>query len=392
MATTIVTGVQYSGIWTLQQAHDALAAGTWTGITSTRLFTFGGNNYGQLGLGTQGTNISSPNQVGTLTTWTKIAGGGDNTHAIKTDGTLWAWGSNSFGSLGLGNTTQYSSPKQVGALTTWLSVAGAYRHTLAVKTDGTLWSWGLNNNGALGLGGVNTGNYSSPRQVGGATTWSKVAAGGYHSAAITTDGTLYAWGGNGFGQVGNGTQGTNILSPVQIGALTDWASVACGFTFTLGVRTNGAMYAWGLGNSGQLGLGNVTYYSSPKQVGALTTWSKISGGNYSAAAIKTDGTLWTWGAGADGQLGDGTSVSKSSPVQVGALTDWSEVTNGYYHCLAVRSKTLWGWGVNSSGQLGIGDNTKRSSPTQVGSLATWLNVSAGLYQSIAITSTTTGVP
>ena len=149
------------------------------------LWACGYNYYGQLGqqLG-QGdiTNYSSPVQVGTLTTWSQIAGGFRHTLATKTDGTLWACGYNNYGQLGQGNITNYSSPVQVGSLTTWSLVAGGDYHTLATKTDGTLWAWGYNNYGQLGTGDSYI-NYSSPVQVGSLTTWSKIAGGRYHTLA-----------------------------------------------------------------------------------------------------------------------------------------------------------------------------------------------------------------
>ena len=139
--TTITSGVQYSGIWTMQQVNAAIAAGTWTGLPE--LWTWGRNNLGQLGINNT-TSYSSPKQVGTLTTWLKIAGGYSFGIATKTDGTLWSWGQGVYGQLGHGNTTNYSSPKQIGALTTWLTIACGEYHTLAIKTDGTLWAWGEN--------------------------------------------------------------------------------------------------------------------------------------------------------------------------------------------------------------------------------------------------------
>jgi alpha-tubulin suppressor-like RCC1 family protein len=140
---------------------------------------------------------------------------------------MWSWGSNDAGQLGIGNTTNQSSPVQIGALTTWLSIAGGgYGHNLAIKTDGTLWSWGRNTKGELGLG--DTTNRSSPVQIGALTTWLSIAAGGYASMTIKTDGTLWSWGGNSYGQLGQGNT-TNRSSPVQIGALTNWQKVSAGF-------------------------------------------------------------------------------------------------------------------------------------------------------------------
>ena len=381
MATTITSGVRYSGIWTLTQVNAAISAGTWTGLPY--LYSWGQNTYGQLGLGNT-TNYSSPKQVGSLTTWLKIASGTYHTISVKTDGTLWTWGLNNVGQLGLGNTTYYSSPKQVGALTTWSAVVCGSFYTIATKTDGTLWTWGQNNVGQLGLGDVTI--RSSPNQVGALTTWSAIAAGASHTIATKTDGTLWTWGFNNNGQLGLGNI-TNYSSPKQVGALTTWLAIAAGDYHTIARKTDGTLWTWGKNTEGQLGIGNTTSYSSPKQVGALTTWLTIAGGRYfHTIARKTDGTLWTWGYNAYGQLGLGNTTNYSSPKQVGALTTWSAIAGGGVNrTIATKTDgTLWTWGRNNLGQLGLGNVTNYSSPKQVGALTTWSAIAAGAYHTLGI--------
>jgi len=384
MATILVSGVQYSGIWNISSQANAKAAGTWPVAPGPALFTWGKNTSGQLGLGNT-TNRSSPNQVGALINWANIAGGGNFFLASKLDGTLWSWGGNAQGQLGLGNTTSYSSPKQIGSLASWLTVACGYAHSLVIKTDGTLWAWGQGTDGRLGLGNVTY--YSSPKQVGALTNWAVVSGGAYHSVAVKTDGTLWAWGFNSQGQLGLGDIASRS-SPVQVGGLNTWSKVIGGSQHTVAVKTDGTLWTWGYNVLGQLGLGNNTKYSSPKQVGSLTNWLDIAAGvYYFSVAVKTDGTLWSWGYNNNGQLGLGNTSYYYDPKQVGALTTWSKIAagggSGGYTKAITTSGRLWLWGKNPDGELGLGNTTYYSSPKQVGSLATWTKVSSG-YSTLAI--------
>ena len=272
--------------WTQVSAGNNFTAAIKTDKT---LWTWGNNSpYGPLGQNDI-TNRSSPVQVGALTNWSQVSAGNTHTAAVKTDGTLWTWGRNNRGQLGDGTITDKSSPIQVGALTTWSQVSAGVngantQSTAAVKTDGTLWAWGINSNGQLGDGTVIA--RSSPVQVGALTTWSQVSTGSRSAAAVKTDGTLWAWGYNNAGQLGT----TNVISrssPVQVGALTNWLQVSAGSYSAAAVKTNGTLWAWGGNDSGQLGTTNVISRSSPVQVGALTNWSQVSAGNgFTAATYK----------------------------------------------------------------------------------------------------------
>jgi alpha-tubulin suppressor-like RCC1 family protein len=354
-----------------------------------QLWTWGYNANGQLGQNNL-TYYSSPRQVGSLTDWSKISGGFQHCLAVKTNGGLWAWGGNSFGQHGTGNTTGRSSPVQVGALTDWLSASAGYRHSAAVKTDGTLWAWGDNSFGQLGDG--TTVNKSSPVQVGALTTWAKVSAGGAASSgftlAIKTDGTLWAFGRNNFGQLGTGNT-TSYSSPIQIGALTTWSSISAHVYNSHAIKTDGTLWGWGQNSSGDLGVGDQTSYSSPKQVGALTNWRSVSKdvtNGASILAVKTDNTAWGWCSNVYGALGIGSSGdSYSSPVQIGALSNWSVIECDGYSSIALKTGgTLWSWGYNYYGQLGAGNKTDRSSPVQVGALTSWQSISAGRFFATAI--------
>lgn len=305
--------------------------------TDGTLWLWGNGSSGQLGLGNT-TNYSSPKQVGALTNWLQVSGGYQHTIAVKTNGSLWAWGGGGYAQLGLGNLTSYSSPKQVGALTNWAFVAGGVFATMAVKTDGTLWGWGSNQgaDGILGLG--NSTSYSSPKQVGALTDWLRVYIGQYATVAVKTNGTLWSWGRNSSGQLGlNNT--VNYSSPKQVGSLTTWLKAAAnGYSHMAAVRSDGTLWTWGNNTAGQLGDGTTTTRISPVQVGSGTTWSDVvitysSAG--STCAIKTDGTLWTWGSNAQGQLGLGNLTDYSSPKQVGSNTNWAQIGSSSYGFIAL---------------------------------------------------------
>jgi alpha-tubulin suppressor-like RCC1 family protein len=290
--------------------------------TDGTLWTWGYNASGELGL-SDTTNRSSPVQVGTLTNWSEVAGGGEYTAAIKTDGTLWSWGSNINGQLGLNDTTNRSSPVQVGTLSNWSTVAAGQLHAAAIKTDGTLWTWGYNFYGQLGLG--NAINCSSPVQVGTLSNWSTVAAGQLHTAAIKTDGTLWCWGLNGQGQLGLSNM-TDRSSPVQIGSAPyTWKTLSSGELHTVGVQTDGSLWSWGANTYGQLGTSNSSDYSKPTRVGVLTNWNMVACGKQHTLAIKTDGTLWSWGRNNYRQLGFNDLTTRSSPVQVGTLNSYVNI-------------------------------------------------------------------
>lgn len=351
------------------------------GVVGGKLFSWGGNSpYGQLGLGNT-TVYSSPKQVGALVDWATPSAGAFFTLCTKTDGTLWSWGQNVYKFvLGLGNSTNYSSPKQVGALTNWSKPSAGSDNSACIKTDGTLWTWGQGGYGANGQG--NTSSITSPVQVGSTTTWAEVSAGGQFMLAVD-NGKLFAWGRNGAGQLGLGNTTANS-SPVQVGSLTTWKKPSASIRtsnlgFSLCTKTDGTLWSWGFNGYGRLGLGNTTNYSSPKQIGSLTNWATPSAGVTHSLCVKTDGTLWSWGQSNYGALGLGAVYVRSSPVQIGALTTWAIPSAGSSFSVCTKTDgTLWSWGLNQNyGQLGLNNLTDRNSPVQVGALTTWLKIDAG---------------
>ena len=351
-----------------------------------------GNNY-QLGLAHPGSDIAI---VDTQLKFTNISAGGSHSMAVAANGKLWGWGGlNSSGQLGTNNTTQTtSSPVQIGTLNNWSRLFASWSGTMAIKTDGTLWAWGRNVTfGQLGDNTVVT--RSSPVQIGTLNNWSTLAVGNNHTLALKTDGTLWSWGGNTNGELGqNIATSAHRSSPVQVGTETNWAWIGAGSNHSLAVKTNGTLWTWGRGTSGELGSGVVTPRSSPVQLGTLTNWSGVEGGGFFSMAIKTDGTLWSWGSNGSGRLGDGTSINRSSPVQVGTLNNWSKIypgedagSNTYGSCAAIKTDgTLWAWGMNGNGQNGQGEITiiARSSPVQIGTNTNFASGSFGQEHGIAL--------
>ena len=301
-----------------------------------------------------------------------------NGDPFENGGQLWALGGdNTYGGLGLNNTNPESSPKQVGTDTNWNQGqqgdnAASYL-TGFIKKDGTLWTWGRNAFG--GLGQNNTTNYSSPKQVPGSYVIFAESQ-PETSMAIKTDGTLWMWGHNAGGTLGQNNT-TPYSSPVQVpgsyptnsGWKDDLATrqISKGYVKSAAIKTDGTLWMWGDGDSGGLGQNNTTQYSSPRQVGTETTWKSVSCGFFTVAT-KTDGTLWAWGENNNGQLGQNNTTEYSSPRQVGSGTTWTKIFANRYNMNAFKSDgSLWVWGANT-GQgngLSLPDSAARSSPVQL---------------------------
>ncbi|MCF8424715.1 MAG: T9SS type A sorting domain-containing protein [Bacteroidia bacterium] len=316
--------------------------------------------------------------------WSQISAGNLHTIAIKTDGTLWAWGDNFSGQLGDGTNISKNIPTQLGASANWSQISAGYSHNLAIKTDGTLWAWGLNNYGQLG-NGTNTDS-NLPIQIGIDNNWSQIASEGVNSLAIKTNGTLWAWGNNQSGQLGDGTTIDKNV-PTQIGTDNNWSQIASGSGDSHAIKTDGTLWAWGDNQAGQLGDGTSINSYLPQQIGTDNAWTQIDcGGQGTTFAIKTDGTLWGCGGNQLGQLGIGT-IGSDMPIltQLGIDNNWSQISPGDWHILAIKTDgTLWAWGINLDGQLGDGTLTDRTTPTQIGNATNWTQITAGGFSSFAM--------
>ena len=244
--------------------------------------------------------------------------------------TLFSTGYNANGQLGDGSSTNKSTPVQTTAGgTNWRSicVSSVNSHMAVIKTNGELWLWGLNDYGQLGRGS-GIAPSSSPMQTAlTGTNWRQVSCGSDHTVAIKTTGELWIWGANGSYQLGNNST-AHKSTPVQtIAGGTNWKQAACGTSFTAAIKTNGELWTWGLNSQGQLGNNSIATASTPVQVlPGSTNWKQVACGYELTTAIKTDGTLWTWGYKLNGQLGDNTRDLKSTPVQtILAGNNWKQV-------------------------------------------------------------------
>ena len=343
---------------------------------------WGDNFSGQLGDWTT-TGRSTPVQVSCLTGVTAVAAGWSHTVALKGDGTVWAWGANWSGQIGDGSSGNgRSNPVRVSALTGVTTVAAGYDHTVALKSDGTVWTWGDNDHGQLGNG--TTTKKTTPAQVTGLTGVTAIAAGYYHTVVMKGDGTVWAWGDNGSGQLGDGTIWNDRATPVQVSGLSGVTAIAAGGHHTVALNSDG-IWAWGGNQCGQLGNGNTSNQYAPVHVPGLIGATAVAAGDYYTVALKSDGTVWAWGDNQYGQLGHETATWPSPPAQVTGLTGATSISAGASHTLALTNDgTVWAWGDNHDGKLGNGTATDKSIPVQVSGLSGVAAIAAGQLHTVAL--------
>ena len=357
--------------------------------------------FGNPAAGALGTNDITPDRYTPVTTfaggttWKQVSAGKRATLAIKTDGTLWGWGGNGTFEqrLGINFDAARSTPVTTFAGgNNWkqVSTSGKGRSTGAIKTDGTLWTWGSNEGGELGNN--NGGGQTPVTTFAGGTSWKQISVGGAdnsHMAAIKTDGSLWIWGTNDNAKLGINQGNVNRNTPVTtfIGG-TDWKQVSCGEQHTAAIKTDGSLWTWGLGTSGQLGnFANTTRSTPVTTFAGGNTWKSVSAGQNHTAAIKTDGSLWTWGSGSDGRLGTNGYGASSTPVTTFAGgTNWKQVSCGTQHTVAIKTDgTLWGWGRGANGQLGNDSSNNIQIPvTTFAGGNNWKQVTAGYLHTAAI--------
>lgn len=321
--------------------------------------------------------------------WQNVSAGGSHTIAIRTGGSLWSWGRNNLGQLGTAGipSTSSNSPIQIGNASDWLVISAGSSHSVAIKTNGTLWTWGWNSFGQLGDNSTN--NSTIPIQIGTDNDWAFISAGDKYTLALKTNGTLWGWGDNEYGQLGDGTSGAGnkILIPTPIGVAT-WSFVSAGSDHSLAIKTDGTLWAWGRNNNGKLGNGSTTDSYMPTQISALTNWQTVLAAQSHSVARKTDGSVWTWGDNTNGQLGDGTSgvsAYKTLPINVGSMSISTTIAKGFQHTIVRKNDgKLYSWGGNASGQLGDGTNTQQNNPVTVNNDTDWLLVDSKATHTTAL--------
>ncbi len=297
---------------------------------------------------------------------------------VTTEGLIFCWGMNSSGQLGVGGSgeaiTISTVPLQAGTDTDWRTVTAGEAHTCALKNNGTVFCWGANNEGQLGLGP--SGGSEVPAQVGTEADWSLIDAGndGDHTCGLRGS-SLYCWGRNDHGQLGVGDLNSRD-APTLIPPANVWVDASAGELSTCAIRMGGTLWCWGNGDRGRLGLGDEMRRVEPTQVGTDTDWMTISVARSHTCAIKNDGSLWCWGRNPAGPLGVGDEDDRLAPTQAGIATDWIAVTGGDQTTCGIRSdgtnNNLFCWGFNDDGQVGLTDRSNKVVPTPIGSATDWV--------------------
>jgi uncharacterized repeat protein (TIGR02543 family) len=351
---------------------------------SGTVWSWGQNTYGQLG---DGTNINRvlPVQTIGLSNVTAMAApsAGGSTFGLSSNGTVWAWGYNNIGQLGDGTKTNLTSPTQVrltdgSPLSNVVAMAAAGYSTYALHSNSTIWAWGANNYGQLGDGTKANRLFATRVILPDGSPLSNVvamAAAGNSAYALHSNSTIWAWGYNNVGQLGDGTK-TNRTSATQVRLpdgvpLSNVVAIVAGaagggYDTMYALKRDGSLYAWGDSTFGQLGDGTNINRSTPVQVLGLSNIAAVASSGYSTYALHTNGTLWACGWNNKGQLGDGTTSNRSTFVQVAGVSNITAIARSINSAFALDSDNMaWAWGWNYYGQLGDGTTGNRLVPTPV---------------------------
>lgn len=350
-----------------------------------QVFMTGDNGYGSIGDNTT-SNRSTPTQEITYSNnWIDISIGYDSTNAIKSDGTLWGWGDNAQNTVGDNTSTRRSTPRQEFTSSTNWKQLFVDTSVIAIKNDGSLWGWGTGT-----IGDNTTSNRLTPRQISfsafnsvygdGRSGWKQVQTNATAYGAVRTDGTLWMWGRNAYGLLGDGTTATRSTPrQISVGAsrINGWKYISTGYHHTSALHSDGTIWSWGRNHVNQLGNNSSVDSLVPVQeFSSSTNWKYLDAGRYNTLAIKEDGTLWVWGYNGFGQLGVNDTAQRPTPTPVwNGLPEWKYIASGDYATAAIKTNgELWTWGSNGPGNtggnagygvLGTNDSVQRNTPVPI---------------------------
>lgn len=319
----------------------------------------------------------------------QVSHGSSFAHAIAADGRLYGQGLNANGQLGVGDVVDRSIPILVVGGVIWRMVSSGAsstsNHVIGVDLAGAAYAFGINTNGQLGDG--TTTPRSSPVLVSGGIVARKAIAGEQSSAMVSRDGLLYTWGRNNAGQLGDGTVASRSTPNLTADLSAQWRDVAMGGAHTVALSYDGSIYSWGLNTNGQLGNGNVTARSSPVLVAFSKKFKSISAGASNSVGVTEDGDAYAWGNNTTGSCGDGTVIPKSTPTLVIGSHKWKSVRVGNGYMIGVTTEgAAYAWGANPDGRLGVGDTAARSTPTLVVGGSLWSDIAPGGNDTTGITA------